>query len=204
MKMSANEFILDVCDFVNCNINYLSNAPFKDRWGGGTVEPAVGQLLYLLARHKAPKLAIEYGTNLGYSTYMIAKALFDNGFGELVTMEINSEYIKEAKKNVYDAHIAAYNNHVSFLKADSTSVYAKKFIEDNREVIDLVFVDSSHEYDQTLEEFRHIRKTCKPGTILCFHDIYSDGVSRVLREEPFDKYLAVPTQPNTGFGIVIL
>lgn len=66
----------------------------------------VGQLLYTLARVRAPHLAVEFGCSLGSSTLYIAAALADNGHGRLITTEIHPAKARAAVANLAQAGLA--------------------------------------------------------------------------------------------------
>lgn len=207
MAMSAQPFLKAVTKFFSLKEGsldkYLKELVELPRWGGGTVEPAVAQLLYVLVRMREPSLLLEYGTNVGYSTYFIAEAIERNDHGEFITIEINKVYMKEAQFNILQNKPSLLGK-IAFICASSTDESMENFIRNNRDYIDMFFLDSSHEYFDTVSELRTIFQHCKRGTIVMMHDIYSDGVKEALKSFNFTKFLEVPTQPNTGFGIGIL
>lgn len=50
-----------------------------------------GVFLYILVRAMRPRTVVEFGTSYGVSSIYIAAALKDNGFGRLITTEIDTE-----------------------------------------------------------------------------------------------------------------
>lgn len=205
MNIDCSPFLPDLATFVGCDVSVLNQFyrefPKIERWGGGTVEPAVGQLLYILTRFFAPTISLEIGTNLGYSTACIAKALEDNKLGQLHTWEINKEYTEIAIVHLIDLKL---DNKVLFHVGDSREDIVKTF-NGRRIFLDLAFIDSEHTYETTKIELDIVSRALRRSGIILFHDIFSEGVAQAIKEfdgESFE-YLEIPTQPNTGFGILM-
>ncbi|MDA8139825.1 MAG: O-methyltransferase [Desulfobacteraceae bacterium] len=66
------------------------------------IGPVVGQLLYLLARIRKPKLILELGTAIGYSTIYLAKACQSTN-GRIISFEISPALIDRARVNLSKA-----------------------------------------------------------------------------------------------------
>jgi len=64
----------------------------------GGVETAVGEFLYGMVRMMRPEYVFETGTHHGISSSYMAKALQDNKFGTLTTVEINKENIRVSEE----------------------------------------------------------------------------------------------------------
>src|SRR5574337_1026926 len=96
MNMDCATFLGHISGFFGDSLadvhRYYDERPYFERWGGGTVEPAVGQLLYIITRLFRPTYTIELGTNVGYSTACIASALIDNHWGLLDTFEMPQQH----------------------------------------------------------------------------------------------------------------
>jgi predicted O-methyltransferase YrrM len=87
--------------------------PYDDRNSGGLLDeafipvaPEVGRLLYVLARVRQPKLAVEFGTSFGLSAIHIAAALRDNGVGRLVATELNATKAARAVEHLWQAGLS--------------------------------------------------------------------------------------------------
>jgi predicted O-methyltransferase YrrM len=63
------------------------------------VSPEVGRLLYLLARSRAARTIVEFGTSLGLSAIHLAAALRDNGGGRLIATEFDDIKAARAQRN---------------------------------------------------------------------------------------------------------
>ena len=194
MNMDCRPLIPELCEFFDESQTTAEEAyheffiSSQNRWGGGTVEPAVAQLLYICVRLFNPRNVIEFGTNLGYSTYAIAAALWKNQSGYLDTYEINPDFIAEAKTMCRE-----YQGRINFILGDTTQAVLEK-------TYDLAFIDSSHEYGPTVQEIKLLREN-NPHMILLFHDALNPEVNRALKEQS-GELLILPTQPNTGFGVL--
>jgi predicted O-methyltransferase YrrM len=70
---------------------------------GFSIEPAQGDLIYLLCRAIAAKRVVEFATSVGVSTLYFAAALRDNGGGTVVGSEIVADKASIARANLAEA-----------------------------------------------------------------------------------------------------
>ncbi|OGS08368.1 MAG: hypothetical protein A2270_02780 [Elusimicrobia bacterium RIFOXYA12_FULL_51_18] len=136
--------------------------------------PAWNLLYYSLLCSPSDKtrefIAVETGTNLGYSTIAMAQALKDmNAGGCLHTVDLDGNNIEAAKLNVEKAGLSEY---VKFHKSDAI-LFLKEFVKEN-EYMDFVFIDDKHEYSQVKKEFHIIY----PRVLACAGKVYFDNTSR--------------------------
>lgn len=78
--------------------------------------------------------------------------------------------------------------------------------------IDLLFIDTVHEYDFALRELNAWKPYLAPGAIVCFDDLYREGMDKLWRDLPGQKtgyndlremhIGGLPT--DGGFGALIL
>jgi len=203
MGKTTEDYIEEVAPFIGSSdvrlLKYLKELRSLKwvRWGGGTVEVMVAELLYLIVRSKQPKLILEAGTNWGYSTAHIALGSKDYAHA-FHTIELDASNQAIAIKQVRGRELEIVN----FVLGDSAKFF--KTLAKNR-IVDFCFIDSSHTYEHTIKEFDAIKESLNTGSLVCFHDAVEPkyGVKQFLEELP-DIYevLILPTQPNTGFGIV--
>jgi len=144
---------------------------FPERWSmidGKTAELETLEFLYSIVRLLKPSLIVETGTWHGHSAVAVAKALRQNGFGKLVTFEIDTETCAVAKRRFEQENLT-------------------KFVELRNESpvtgsvngsIDLMLLDS--ELPLRISEFEHFRHQLSPGAIAIFHD--TSTTHRVVRE----------------------
>jgi predicted O-methyltransferase YrrM len=70
------------------------------------ISPGVGRLIYILARNRAAKVIVEFGTSYGISGIHLAAALRDGGGGQLVTTELDAVKAARAQENFRAAGLA--------------------------------------------------------------------------------------------------
>lgn len=143
---------------------------------GFTAELEVLDFLYALVRLSKPNHALETGTWLGHAACAIGRALVANGFGALVTLDLNEEALKAAAKNL---EAAGVTHVVSPILCDSLSYTPPN-------PLDFALFDS----ETTLREaeFRRFHQWLRPGALVVFHDtaphhaVVGEAVKRLASE----------------------
>lgn len=146
---------------------------------------------------------LELGTRSGYSASAFLAALELNGAGHLWSVDVN------------DPEVPAWwldSPFWSFLKADDMSAEALAFGPPQVEVL---FIDTSHEYGHTLAELRAYVPRVKPGGTVLMHDTeWRDGnlddagpheseVGRALDEYCAESGLSWVNRPGCyGLGVM--
>lgn len=125
---------------------------------GNTAETEVLDLLLVLTRLVKPTHVLETGTWLGLSSCAIARGLVANGFGDLTTLEINSEVHQAAQENIAQYGFSAV--------VDARLASSMEFVPDR--TYDMAVFDS--ETNLRLSEFRRFRPWLKDGALVVFHD----------------------------------
>jgi len=125
---------------------------------GNTAETEVLDLLLVLTRLAKPNHVIETGTWLGLSSCAIARGLVGNGFGDLTTLEINSEVHQAALDNIARYGFTAV--------VDARLTSSMEFVPDR--TYDMAVFDS--ETHLRLNEFRRFKPWLKDGALVIFHD----------------------------------
>jgi len=118
------------------------------------VGPAVGRLLYQLARMTNANAIFEMGSGFGYSTYWFAMALSHSGYvyhtdTSAVNSKLAQEYLRKGRQM----------NKVRFLVGN-----AVELIESVKDTFDIVFIDIDKENYPTAYE--KAKKKLKPGGLL--------------------------------------
>jgi len=118
------------------------------------VGPAVGRLLYQLARMTGANAIFEMGSGFGYSTYWFAMALSHSGYvyhtdTSAVNSKLAQEYLRKGRQM----------NKVRFLVGN-----AMELIESVKDTFDIVFIDIDKENYPTAYE--KAKKKLKPGGLL--------------------------------------
>lgn len=120
---------------------------------------------------------IETGTNAGYSSIVLAQVLKDRGLSAKVQTVDSDPRAKEvASENVAKAGLSSY---VDFHLGDSLE-FLRQYVA-GHEVIHFAFLDSCHEREHVIEEFRIIFRYLKPYLSTVFFDNTSaEGVAEAL------------------------
>lgn len=115
-------------------------------------------------------IIIETGTNLGYSTIVMAQVLKDiNSKGYIHTIDIDAKNIEAAKHNIEKAGLSEY---VKFYNGNAL-IFLKNFVKENR-YIDFIFIDDLHKYEHIIKEFSIVY----PRIVACNGKAYFDNTSR--------------------------
>jgi hypothetical protein len=122
----------------------------------GSIFTSEGKSIYVLIRLLKPKRILEVGNFLGRSSNFILKAVEDNGFGEVVLLDIEErlEYDKLHNQNF----TRVLNDSLRYL--------------DNPLDFDLFVVDGCHEYAHTKKELSLISKNSKNDFWIWSHDYF--------------------------------
>lgn len=157
------------------------------RFGGGmAVELEVGEFLHSLVRTVKPTVVIETGTHKGFSALMIARAMKQNGYGHLYTID-KQDYNVAADFNAF-----TLSDFVTFIHSDS--IVALKDLCGRLEAVDILWLDSDHELKTVLSELEAATPLLKSGSYIAFHDTISfpsegEAVERIRQAHPAWEYL---------------
>lgn len=145
------------------------------------VSPEIGRIIYSLIRLNKPNLIVEFGTSMGISAIHIASALKDNGFGRLITTELNENKINSAIQNINQADLS---NLVEFRLGDALETLS------DISNIDVLILDGWKElYLPLLKQLESkLSKNCL---------IIADDIN--LMTEVLDEYLKYVRNPDNGY-----
>jgi predicted O-methyltransferase YrrM len=135
--------------------------PFPQRWSmidGNTAEIETLEFLYSVARLFKPGLIVETGTWHGHTAIAFGKALRDNGFGRVISFEIDAEVCDHARSGVASeglSSVVTIQNQSSILGAPE-------------QPIGILLLDS--ELSLRVSEFEHFRPHLQDGALVIFHD----------------------------------
>jgi predicted O-methyltransferase YrrM len=129
--------------------------------------PALGKLLYLLARMHGARSILEVGTLGGYSTIWLARALGDDG--RLVTLELNPDYAAVAAANVNRAGLAGLIKIEIGPALDSL----RALVAQGAGPFDLIFIDADKQ--STPEYFQLALELSRPGGVIVTDNVVRDG-----------------------------
>lgn len=126
-----------------------------------------GFLLFRLARVMRPNLIIELGTNLGVSAAYLQAALDLNGNGgRLITLEGSPALARIAATTVASACSARPEIVVGRFSEMLPSIL------NDRQEVDLAFIDGHHAYEPTLRYFEILRERLSAHAAIVFDDVY--------------------------------
>jgi hypothetical protein len=125
---------------------------------GGSVWETEGKAIYILIRLLKPKRIIEIGNYLGRSSNHILQAIDDNGFGEVVLLDLidRLEYDKLHSKN-FERVVDDSLNYLATQKLD----------------FDLYIQDGCHEYEHVSKELALITSRCEKDFWMWAHDWFT-------------------------------
>ena len=187
-----------------------------------SVYPEIGRFLYSFVRCYRPKLVLETGSYVGYSSLCIAQALEENKIGYLHSFDLfldlpdyKSPVIGPCSNTleVARAHInkAELSNRVTFYKGDSSETI-KKVFKDNLKCFNLAFIDGDHTLRGCLKDWLVIDQLLVEEGVVLLHDTMPEKCGwlgpRYLLEELGKKessnyhWVNIPTPDGFGLGII--
>jgi predicted O-methyltransferase YrrM len=123
-----------------------------------TAELEVLQFLKALVVAMKPALIVETGTFTAISTIAMAGGLQENGFGKIITCELDPEVFAKAKERIDQSGVAGFiecrNESSLEMRIDGT--------------IDILFCDSDHEIRES--EVRRFLPQLNPNGLVLMHD----------------------------------
>jgi len=129
--------------------------------------PAERTLLYKTVLELKPQWALEIGTwKGGGSTYQIASALKENGFGELVTCEPDKE-MHNIAKNTYEVELKGE------FPVKLVNDYSHNVIDhllQNNTTPDFVLMDGPEDPEVCLNDLKALEVRMRKDSIVTFHD----------------------------------
>lgn len=142
------------------------------------VGPASGQFCYMLARAAGVRRVFEMGSGYGYSTYWFARAVMENGGGEVHHVVWDAELSKRAQQHLARLGLGSI---VRFHKAEAVEELKK-----TEGPFDLIFNDIDKEaYPESLPV---IESKLRPGGILIVDNmLWSGRIFDRLEQDPQTK-----------------
>ncbi len=154
------------------------------------------KILYEMIIKNQPKIIAEIGT--GHSTMAMALALKNCGReqNKIFTTDIDPDRVKYFIKKIGDCGLSKY---CIFYEIDSIDFFEE--FTDYKE-IDMIFIDSAHEYQKTLDEIIASDKILSDKGFIFIHDTTNGNVLAAIKEFIKNKnnytYSNFPTQYGLG------
>jgi len=128
------------------------------------IHKEVGQFIKLAINQLNAKSIIEIGTNVGYSSIFMSKAMKDEG--KIVTLERSEKFYREALKNIADFGL---ENNIKVYFGD-----AVESLDNIGGSFDLAFIDAAKSYYRTF--FDKCLKMMKPGGMIISDNVLYQGM----------------------------
>ena len=110
---------------------------------------------------------------------------------------------RRTRKNLIDFLDSSYTKNILFLKGKSVEQIKKL----NLDRINIAFIDSVHDYDTVIREFRSIKRSQRLDDIIIFDDVVFekypgvvDAIDEIRSTAEYDIKL-LPLSSNRGFAI---
>lgn len=131
--------------------------------------------LYELVTSIKAQLVIELGVNTGESTIALLEAVHVT---DGVVVSVDTQDLPQTKPML---HRYGLTGRWAFYLAEDIA-FGLRWPKDEK--ADLIFVDTSHQYQQTKREIEVYEPILRPGGIMVFHDTvtYHDGVQKPINE----------------------
>lgn len=166
---------------------------------GWSSEPTVGRFLGRLTAARQDPVVIELGCFVGWSTAHIALALASTGSqGRVHYLDYHLGYLTAATANLKRLGLAERGVPYQGMSTDPAIQQALPA------QADIVFIDTSHDYQCTLVEIDHYGARLRPGGCLVLHDSLSaSGVRRAVHEKR-SAFRAATFATERSNGITVL
>jgi len=103
------------------------------------------RLLYLMTRHRAPELIVEFSPKRGWSTLHMAAALEDNGRGHILSFELEPVYAALTTRTLKEAGLAHRAEVVvGDVREEFPKIYADRERWRTNSGLEFLFIDSDH------------------------------------------------------------
>lgn len=141
-------------------------------------ESSVSRFLAQLVFHARPRTVVELGCFVGWTSVHLALALQARGAtGQLYCVDYQQDYLDVTKDNLVRHKAAGGARFVRGMSLDASVLAALPARPD------IVFLDTSHEYPDTLKEIEAYLPRLAPGGFLVIHDTVSIPGSRRSLDE---------------------
>ena len=136
---------------------------------GETSIPAISTITSLISSASISRV-VQLGHYAGYSTLMIGFCFINSGSpGRLVSIDLDPEVTAYTQKWVDRAGLSP---RITLLCGDSSDPgLAEEAITELGDGPDLIFLDSSHAYEHTLNELDLWYPLLRPGGLILLHDV---------------------------------
>ncbi len=164
-------------------------------------EPTVSRFLAELVFAISPRCVVELGCFVGWTSAHLAYALSANdAAGRLYCVDASQKYLDVTVANLERIGLRDAATMVLGTSLDS------KVLSSLPKNIDVLFIDTSHRYPDTLNEIKEYARRMAPGGYIVLHDSISwPGVRRSLVElSPSFQTLTFATESGNGVSVLFV
>jgi predicted O-methyltransferase YrrM len=133
----------------------------------GAIAASQGKLLELLARISGARRILEIGTLGGYSAIWLARGL--PGDGQLITLELNTEYAEVAQANFAKIGLA----HLIQLRLGPALETLAQLVAEKADPFDLIFIDADKQNNPGYLEWS--LRLARPGSLIVADNVVRAG-----------------------------
>jgi predicted O-methyltransferase YrrM len=162
-------------------------------------EPSVSEFLGELVFRRRARTIVELGCFVGWTSAHLALGMQVSGAdGRLWCIDTDERFLSAARRNLERRQLAS---NVTFVCGRSLDASVLSALPTS---IDLVFIDTSHEYQDTLEEISAYAARLASGGCIALHDTISqDGCRRALRD-CWSDFATLTFATEFGNGLTVL
>ncbi len=144
-------------------MNYKDIKDYAEKYAVPIMRTETSKIIADFVKTNKPKNILEIGTAIGYSGIV----MLENSDAELITIEHNKDYIKQAKQNFKSRNLSS---RVKIIDSDCLVVLANMVCEKKyRDYFDIIFLDGPKaQYEKMLEMLVLL---LKPGGTLIVDDV---------------------------------
>ncbi len=151
------------------------------------------RFLKLLAQEMKAGLSVELGVSGGGGSLHLA-------MGSEVAVGV--DFAWDHGENIY--YIYDRYRNFTFLQKDSVTVAPEIF--ERYGSIDILFIDTTHTYEQTMAEYQAYKPFMSPNGVICLDDLFRPGMQEAWEAMPEPKLrldsLHVGEGQDGGFGVM--
>lgn len=166
----------------------------------GCTEGWIAEIVGALVKAHRPKMLVELGSFLGTTTAWLALAMDSTGEAStLFAVEPDAERARIVKQRLCELPLKNVGHYV--LETPSPQVIGDWLDRS----IDFAWIDNDHQRHHVEQEIVALWPKMRPGGIMCFHDVASDGVCQLgpLIRKYGGVALDLPRLgPDGGLGII--
>ena len=157
------------------------------------------ELLYVIVRKLCPTIFVETGVAAGVSSAYILKAMQDNNYGHLYSIDYPNFGLIEAQTVPLVGFVVPDNlkDRWTLLQGKSSDLLPQ--LLDSLGVIDIFMHDSEHSHNNMLFEYETSWMKLREGGLLLSHDINDNSAFKVFAQQVKHKYHEIFF---TGMGVI--